>query len=357
MLGQQGPDAWFDIARTFALNVTRQADNDPNPLPLERQRVEQFSPLVARRIAALFEVTTEESVEVVTRSQLALIALDQWKPLVQPLLDRPSPSMPSFEGAEQLLGQLASRIGPLFTGFQLGSVAGHFADRAWSLGSLALPRTTAHPVIAVNNVQRFQDEWSLAADETTVFAVACEIAASVILSQPGTGDALRALLLDSVRESADAQGDLLQSLGEMVDLSHPESMLSDPEALLDRVGSPAESDATRAINAATSVIRAVVDAVAFSVTSTIVGPTPLLREAYRRHRRADARGEDAAASLFGIDPHGSHLGAAEEFVAQIEDRNGLGAFTALLRADGLPAWSELGRPLEWLERVRTSPLA
>jgi hypothetical protein len=35
----------------------------------------------------------------------------------------------------------------------------------------------------------------------------------------------------------------------------------------------------------------------------------------------------------------------------------LEAFTALLRADGLPRHDELTQPLVWFERVNNSPLA
>jgi len=69
---------------------------------------------------------------------------------------------------------------------------------------------------------------------------------------------------------------------------------------------PEESDATRAINAAASVLLAFFDSAAHQITEAILGPRPALVEAYRRHRRSDARGEDAAAALFGISTQGEH---------------------------------------------------
>ena len=41
MLGQQGPNSWLETARALALNIARGDDADPNPLPVERQRLEQ----------------------------------------------------------------------------------------------------------------------------------------------------------------------------------------------------------------------------------------------------------------------------------------------------------------------------
>jgi len=43
----------------------------------------------------------------------------------------------------------------LFSGFQMGSVAGHFSERAWSLAALPLPRVDAERQIVVNNLASF----------------------------------------------------------------------------------------------------------------------------------------------------------------------------------------------------------
>jgi hypothetical protein len=52
MLSQQGPDAWYQTASQLALNIARGDDGDPNPLPIERQRLEELAPLVGRRASS-----------------------------------------------------------------------------------------------------------------------------------------------------------------------------------------------------------------------------------------------------------------------------------------------------------------
>ena len=74
MLGQQGPDAWFQTATQLALNVARGDDGDPNPQPSERQRLEEFAPLVGRHVDALFGVSSRPEVTAVNRTGLTLAA-------------------------------------------------------------------------------------------------------------------------------------------------------------------------------------------------------------------------------------------------------------------------------------------
>jgi uncharacterized protein (DUF2342 family) len=358
LLGRQGPNAWFDTATQLALSIARGDDGDPNPLPVERQRLEEWAPLVERHVDALFSVAREPRVTAVNRSALALAALAQWRPLIEPIVTRTLALPEDLDVAEgPALAQMVAALGPLFTGFQMGSVAGHFTERAWSLAALALPRENEERLLVVNNLAGFAEAWSLQRDEVYVFALAQEFVASLVLAQPGTGDALRALLLDGVREAAAAQGDLLDRLSTMVNPDDLSSLMQNPEALLEGITVPEESSATRALNAATSVLLAFFDAAAHQITSALLGPRPALVEACRRHRRSDARGEDAAAALFGISTQGPHHDLAQAFVASLAGEHTLKVFDALLRVDGLPSAEELSDPDRWYRRVTTSPLA
>jgi uncharacterized protein (DUF2342 family) len=358
MLGQQGPDAWFTTATQLALNIARGEDNDPNPLPIERQRLEELAPLVARHVDSLLGVSIDASVVAVNRSDLTMSALTQWRPLMEPMVAGTATIGDSLDlGDNQMMAQMAAALGPLFSGFQMGSVAGHFSERAWSLAALPLPRADTERQIVVNNLASFAEAWSLERDEVYVFALAQEFLASLVLTQPGTGDALRALLIDTVRESTTAQGDLLTRLQSMINPDDIAGFMENPEALLDGIEIPEETDATRAINAAASVLLAFFDAAAHQITAAILGPRPALVEAYQRHRRSDARGEDAAAALFGISTQGEHHDQAAAFVATLAKDHTLKVFDALLRVDGLPSAAELLDPTSWYERVTNSPLA
>jgi uncharacterized protein (DUF2342 family) len=364
MLSQQGPDAWYQTASQLALNIARGEDGDPNPLPIERQRLEELAPLVGRHVDALFGVSSEATLVAVNRSALTVAALEQWRPLMEPMMTSSTSTSPAPIADDeldvqdnQLLAQISSTIGPLFAGFQMGSVAGHFSERAWSLAVLPLPRRNDQRLLVVNNLTNFANAWSLEHDEVYVFALAQEFVASLVLTQPGTSDALRALLIDTVNESSALQGDLMGRLQSLMESGDINEMMNDPASLLDSISIPEETNATRAINAATSVLLAFFTAAAADITETLLGPRPALMEAYARHRRSDARGEDAAAALFGISTQGPHHDAATAFVATLVAEHSLSVFGALLRVDGLPSASELENPQAWYERVTTSPLA
>ena len=80
MLGQQGPDSWFETARALASTIARGDDADPNPLPQERQRLEQYSELVARHIEMVLGIPQSQPIEAATRTLLTNAALDDCRP-------------------------------------------------------------------------------------------------------------------------------------------------------------------------------------------------------------------------------------------------------------------------------------
>ncbi|NNN03691.1 MAG: hypothetical protein HKL87_06840 [Acidimicrobiaceae bacterium] len=361
MLSQQGSDAWFTNATQMAMSIARGDDGDPNAHPELRQRLEQLAPLVSRHLAQRMGQPLTETLEATTRSQLTQSALVQWRPLLEPMvtLTQNLPGLGEVEGFEEsagMMAQFAHTLGPLFLGFQLGSVAGHYSERAFSLAALPLPRTDSATLV-VNNIARFAEEWSLDLDQVMTFALVEELVSALVLSQPGVGDALRFILADTVREAARTQGDILSRLQDMSGSADASELLAHPERLLEGLQSPEDSSATRALNAALAALLAVGDVVADEITGALTGPHDTLLEAWRRRRLSDARGEDAAAALFGASLQGDHHERAERWARHILSTHGDEALSALLRADALPSDDELSDPERWWNRVSTSPLA
>jgi uncharacterized protein (DUF2342 family) len=355
MMSKAGPDAWYSNAQQIALSVARGEDGDPNPAPAERQRLEELAPLIARHIEGIFAVRVEPQIETVTRTQLTQAALNQWKPLLEPGLAISSQSLATSEMPQ--IAALAGTLGPLMTGFQMGSIAGHFSEQAWSLATIPLPRLDDVRRIAVNNVARFANEWSLDHQAVFTFALAQEMVASLVLSRQGTSDALRALLVDTVKESAALQGGMIHRIQEMMQEGNPQEMMSNPEQVLGGMELPGATPATDALNAAAGVLSAFIAFTALRITELMFGPSTTLAEAYRRHCLTDAQGEAAACALFGIAPRSHWHEQSTQFVAVVAETHGIASFDALLRVDGLPTAAELSNPEAWYQRVTNSPLA
>lgn len=360
MLGQQGPNSWLETARALALNIARGDDADPNPLPVERQRLEQYAPLVARHVEMILGIPQLHEVRAINRTELTQAALRDWAPLLAPTPptdNAPVASDGNDDPMNAMLAQLGTVMGPLFLGFQLGSVAGHFSETAWSLGAIPLPREDDSRGVVVNNVAAFAEEWSLDHDHVVIYALAHEYVAAAFLRHDGTTTALRAMLFDAVRDAQAAQGDIMQKLMGLAQGGDISDFMSNPEALLDGIELGEETTATIAIDAATAALRSAIDAIAANITRAIVGPTPLFDEALRRHRRSDAKGEDAAAALFGIALRGPRFEEAEQFVRTIIAEFGVEELTRLFQLDGLPSADELTNAQRWRDRVAQSPFA
>ena len=112
MLGQQGPDAWFDTATQLALNIARGQDGDPNPLPAERQRLEELSPLIGRHIDALFGVPSEPVVTALNRTALTQAALAQWRGHLEPIVTNPPTLSSELVAANPMMAQMTQALGP-----------------------------------------------------------------------------------------------------------------------------------------------------------------------------------------------------------------------------------------------------
>jgi uncharacterized protein (DUF2342 family) len=354
IVSQQGPDAWRGTAEHLARSVARGEDGDPNPDPLVRSRLDGLTPLVARHLEAIIATPVPAACQVVTRVDFALLAIEEWAPLLERAVHT-SPALGDIVPDEvaPMLDQMTAMMGPLLGGFQLGSAAGHFAQHAWSLGVLALPRRTATPHLHIGNLVTFAREWSIDLDTALTFGLAFELAAAAVLHRPGVADATGAVLLDALADARGQQQALFEQLG---GLMQPGGM-ANPEEIFGRLPEPKPTAATMALETYTAVLREWCLVLAGEVTTAMVGSAAVPLEAVRRHFASTTRGEDAAAALFGLRLRGDTVALARTFVHDITTTVGRDALWALVRVDGAPSRVELESPTSWWERVSASPLA
>jgi putative hydrolase len=362
ILGGQGTDAWIDSARTLAVGVASGGEAEENPDPLERIALEQLADIVGRHV---IEVTgraavAQVAIAPVNRSSWALSQLEAWRPSIEQVVAGQAEAAGASllklgevgEGAA-IFSQFAEMLGPMMLGMQFGSAAGHLAERA--LGSYALPLpwpASADLLVVPRNLAAFAQDWSLPVDEVRIFVLAHELAAHSVLGAPATASRMAELLSASMADALAAQRQLLEKMTSSGDPEVLASLMGDPEALLAELVTPGGQAASANLTAAATAVGAYVDHVADLVCSRLCGSAALLREAWRRHRVTDAKGEQAAGGLFGVDLGAGEVERGQAFVAGVLERSGDAGLTKLLR-DGwaLPTPAELDEPGLWLERL------
>jgi putative hydrolase len=359
-MGGSSSSAWFDAARALAQSVTTDEEAGFNPDPVSRIQLEQLSAIVALHVSEVTGSTVAPDADPVNRTEWALAALDSWRARIEPLVvaaaQAPTIEVDPEDTTTAMLARFASSMGPMFVGLQVGSTAGHLAERA--LGSSAFPLPwpgSKHPLIVVRNVTQFASDWSLDEDHVAAFTLARELTAHAVLARPGTAARLEALLAASTEAQMRAQQSLLSRL---TDEDGPEdltALLGDPERFLEGLsGLEGSLDGPEhdALNAAVTALGGYFDEVARVVADRITGDAGQLAEAWRRHRTGDAKGDEAAAALFGVDLSRPRVEEGAAFVAGVVERAGFDSLTRLFKdASGLPTPAEIVAPGLWLERT------
>lgn len=352
LVGQQGPDAWWQTAQQLAMNVATTEGGDVNVDPLLRQRLDDLVDLVGRRLDELVGGGAAAPIAAVTRVQLVADTLAEWHPLISP--DAVTPELPAELAGNELVSRLLSTMGPLFLGFQVGSAIGHFSADATSCAELPLPRLAdgkAHLHLAA--VAAVTNELSLPLDSAIIFAAARELLSRWLLADTGLSLSVTALLADATRDALAVQGDLMSRLtdslkgGDLSALSNPEELLagidaSEPTAAMHRVSDVAE------------ILYATLVEGALQVTESLVGPVNALRDFFRSPVSLNRASIGGAAGIFGLSMNVSDAGWS--FAEVVRDL-GADAFVALRRVDGAPLSSECTDVAAWWQRVSNSPLA
>ena len=130
------------------------------------------------------------------------------------------------------------------------------------------------------------------------------------------------------------------------------SLMGDPEALKSELATPQGLESAARLTAVTTALAAYVDHVAATVAGRLTASHALLVEAWRRHRITDAKGEQAAGGLFGLDLSAAEVERGEAFVSGVIERSGEDGLARLLEGGAvLPTPAEVDAPGLWLERI------
>ena len=265
-----------------------------------------------------------------------------------------------------MLGQMASTMGPMFFGLQVGSVVGHLAQRTLGQYPLALPWAPSDELLLVTaNIAEFATDWSLPEEEALLWVCARELASNSVLSRPAVRARFEELLLAMAESQAAAQQDLAERLrglttgegpestpGTGMDLESLQGMFGDPEALLGDLLTPESRGTSDQLTSLAVVVDAYADHIATAVGAKLVGAHAQLAEAWYRRRTERGKGEEAAGALFGLDLEQDQVDRGRAFVAGVVERAGQDGLARLWEpARNLPTPAEVDAPGLWLERI------
>jgi putative hydrolase len=193
----------------------------------------------------------------------------------------------------------------------------------------------------------------LPVDETQLWVCVRELTTHAVFSRPYVAERFGDLLLTSSLESVAAQQGLADRLsGDQGDPESLANLLSDPESLLSDLLTPSMRRISAQLTALTTALGGYVDHVTAAVAEHLTGSSGALREAWYRYRVADAKGEEAAGMLLGLDLGRSEVDRGADFVRGVVERAGEEGLARLwARARNLPTPAEVDAPGLWLERI------
>jgi putative hydrolase len=390
-----GPGLQWQLAYQLASQIASNQGVDPNPDPIERIRFEELSAIAELHVAEVTGMPVSPTggpvrLVPVSRTEWARRILDTWRPVLDRLALALGPTDPAGDtaqggpdgdvagvgdptdslsatggllggsenedaAADDLLGRWASAMFPAMTAWQVGSVAGHLAERA--LGPYVVPLAAApgdELLVVSANISSVAADWSLVLDDLRLWLCAHEIAYHTVLSRPAVSARLADLVIEHaerVRPDPDTIGQLLQG-ADPTDMASFAQLLGDPSALLSGTES-ADLDRVRAeLDAITAAIAGYAEHVTAVIAGRLIGNTTPIGEAMRRRRVSRGDGETAAENLFGLSLDQAQIDRGAKFVAGVLERSGeLQLAKMWTDTASLPTPAEVDAPGLWLARL------
>jgi len=355
-LQTSGPVHW-EIASQVARWVALEGAEEDGVEPAAKSRWEELS---AAAEAHVGEATGLPS----AAPAIALAGRAEWAegnlgPL-RPVLERLAESLRGGETTasaadEHPLGAMLGALGPLLLGVQSGFMVGRLAQQVLGQHDFLLPLDESpRPTLVVPNVDAFHRAWALPEDDFRFFVALQEAVRSRAMARPGLRRRLVELTLEYVSSYQVDPAALEARLGELdpTDPGALEKLLSDSEAVLGAMQTPAQMAVLERLQSVSAVLEAWADGVLDRLGERLLPALPRIREALHRHRSERADADRFIGRLLGLDPSREQAQRAAVFRQGVSERAGPAALDRLLEGpEFLPTPAELDAPGLWLARL------
>jgi putative hydrolase len=368
MMQGAGPGG-ADAARQLARSIANDGQTEANINPTDRIAVEQLVRVAELHVAQVTDLPVARGgalqVDVGNRSQWADRTVGDYKNLFAALSESMAAGasapddISSGDPMASMLEGLSKMIGPMMLSMTTGSMVGNIAQRALGGYELPVPRPADQPLlILLRNVDAFGNDWSLNRDDLRLWVCLHEVAHHAVLGVPHVRRQLDNLLIRHARAFETNPEAIQQQLGS-VDLSggpdglaELQSMMSDPEALLGAVRSPAQEAIQPELTALIAAITGYVDHVMDTIGATLIGSYDMLAEALRR-RRVEANTNDRFVErILGLELDAAQYDRGATFATGVVERAGKEGLSRLWSDPShIPTTAEVDAPGLWLARI------
>ena len=366
-LSGQGPLNW-DAARQFAGLAASAGAAEVNIDPTVRIKLGELAQIAEMHVRDLtgFDGPSPEVLPV-TSGAWAQRTLEAYRPLFTELatsLGQPAASSGdeavdlNADPLMAMMANLSKMMAPSMMGMAVGSMVGRMATQAFGQYDLPIPRQDASLTVLPANIDRFAEEWSIAADEMRMWVLAQELTGHALFSITSLREDFASLVrrhVGAFRPDPEAIAEKLTSLDsdDADPMQAMQQAFSDPAVLLGAVQSPEQRELEPSLDAAAAAVIGYVDYMVDGVSVRVIGGDALrIAEAVRR-RRVDHTAEDVYIErLLGLRLTHHQVQRGKNFVAGVVDRVGEARLSVLLaRPKALPTPAEIDAPGLWVARL------
>ena len=366
-LSGQGPLNW-DAAQQFAALAATGGSTEANIDPGIRIKLGELAQIAELHVRDLtgFDGPSPEVLPV-TSGAWAQRTLEAYRPLFTELATSlGQPVAPSDgDGVDlnadpmmAMMANLSKMMAPSMMGMAVGSMVGRMATQAFGQHDLPIPRRDSSLSVLPGNIDRFAEEWSIAADEMRMWVLAQELTGHALFSITSLREDFASLVrrhVGAFRPDPEAIAEKLTSLDsdEGDPMQAMQQALSDPAVLLGAVQSAEQRELQPSLDAAAAAVIGYVDYMVDGVSVRVIGGDALrIAEAVRR-RRVDHNADDLYTErLLGLRLTHHQVQRGKNFVAGVVDRVGEARLSALLaRPQALPTAAEIDAPGLWVARL------
>ncbi|MEO7370895.1 MAG: zinc-dependent metalloprotease [Ilumatobacteraceae bacterium] len=366
-LSGQGPLNW-DAARQFAGLAATGGSAEDNIDPTVRIKFAELAQIAQLHVRDLtgFDGPSPEVLPI-GAGAWAQRTLEAYRPLFTEMATSlGQQTVPSDDDEVDLnsdpmmamMAGLSRMMAPSMMGMAVGSMVGRMATQAFGQYDLPIPRQDTSLTVLPGNIDRFAQQWSIAADEMRMWVLAQELTGHALFSITSLREDFASLVrrhVGAFRPDPAAIAEKLSSLDS--DDGDPmqamQQVLSDPAVLLGAVQSPEQRQLQPSLDAAAAVVIGYVDYMVDGVSVRVIGGDALrIAEAVRR-RRVDHGADDVYTErLLGLRLTHDQVQRGKNFVAGVVDRVGEARLSVLLaRPKALPTPAEIDAPGLWVARL------